>query len=942
MKSTCLITFIFFTLCGNIISQNRTIDSLEQLISPTLKDSFQVNILNLLSKEWSDYDIEQSKNYALRSAQLAESIHDLEGLATAYFHLANTYDNLGNHDSLSLMIQKCIEVSTRLSDSLLYLQIKIEEASLFSEQGDDHRATQILFEILEVAERNRYGQLIADIYNELGKVQMGLGNEAQSIEYIELALKQAEKNNDSRRITQLCINLAIAHDSIEIKRMYISRALALAKKHNYRRELVYAYNSYSYLQALLNRPDSSIFYGKLALRMAESIGEDDLIYMLTKSIAEDYTDQNIDSAEHYYNRLLSWDKIQTYSAYQDLILSDLAYVKRQKGKFEEAFDLLDSSYVFAKNRYRTNMEMQVADANTKYETERKEAQLANQSLVIEKQKNTRNIILLIGAVIIALIGFISQAFINKQKRDKREAQLALELEQQRASDLVEINQTKDNLFNNVSHELRTPLTMIIGPLEEVRKSIRNVVIKQEVNMALNNSKRLLNLVNEILDLSKIDAKKLTVEPGTVHLHSFLRRVYESFASLALTRKIILTDNFDDEQLKQLYIKTDPRKLETIMNNLISNAIKFSSSSGTVELNLNIDALNTNQLILSVRDEGVGISASDQKKIFDRFYQAPQQNHSAGTGIGLALTKELCELLGGHIDIQSEINKGSTFKFSIPIEKTAAPEFEFSGNDTNPADQTFESELSSVLTFGSKPNILIVEDDVLMSQYLESLLKQDYNITKAYNGKEAIEILHKHSFDLISSDVMMPEMDGFTFREQINRDPRIGDTPFIMLTARNLEEDKIRGFQLGIDDYLTKPFSPKELRARIFNLIKNKKSREELESEDISPDVQIVENTAEFIRSHIHDERLKISDLAENVNYSSKQLSRILKRTVGMSPVEFMLEVRLQHAYELLQSRSFGTINETRIACGISSPSYFSTKFSERFGIYPSELIKVAL
>ena len=582
------------------------------------------------------------------------------------------------------------------------------------------------------------------------------------------------------------------------------------------------------------------------------------------------------------------------------------------------------------------MESEVAEMTTKYETEKKEAELTRQNLIIQKQKNTRNLILFVGILILGLIGLVAQYFTNQSKKEKRQAEMALHLEQERAIDLADMNQTKDNLFNNVSHELRTPLTMIIGPLEEALKSVRHVEVKRDVTLALDNSKRLHNLVNEILDLSKLDAKKLSVHTQSVNLFTLITRIYSSFSSLAQVRGIEMQHNLDKGRLSDFQIMIDAAKLETIMNNLISNAIKFSGRGDCVRLMLDYSKLKQSNLVVSIHDEGSGISVEDQVRVFDRYFQASSQKHSAGTGIGLALTKELVELMEGDISVDSELGEGSTFSFRLPF--VLAPAIE-PLNDWKTLGEESTSDLEGlILPFANKPNILVVEDDISMVNYLESLLKEKYHITKAYNGREAMALLKKAEFDLISSDVMMPEMDGFTFRERINKDPRIRNTPFIMLTARNLEEDKLKGLRLGVDDYLTKPFSPNELRARIHNLVKNKKSRAELLTDEVNPDEQLVDQAMKYVKMNLNNENLKTGDLANYLNYSSRQVNRILKRTIGLSAVELILEVRLQQAYELIRARSFGTINEIRMHCGISSSSYFTTKFKERFGINPSQII----
>ena len=384
------------------------------------------------------------------------------------------------------------------------------------------------------------------------------------------------------------------------------------------------------------------------------------------------------------------------------------------------------------------------------------------------------------------------------------------------------------------------------------------------------------------------------------------------------------------------IVSDPGKIETICYNLISNAIKYSKGGDSISFLLDYNLLEQNILSISVIDEGIGIDKEDQTKIFDRYFQSSNASQNSGTGIGLALTKQLCELLDGQIKLISEKGKGSEFNFTIPFERTEGVGTRMWSIDNA---QKAAVNFAPVLISGQKPAILIVEDDLQMAKYLEKILEDQFDITIAYNGSQAMNVIKKQSFDLISSDVMMPEMDGFEFRAKVNEDVRMNNTPFIMLTARNFSEDRLKGLRLGVDDYLIKPFNPEELKARINNLLRNKISRAKLElEENESVNSNMLNQIKQFVESKIDEPELKISQLAKEVNFSERQFRRILKKLTGMSPVEFILEVRLQKAYQLLKTKSSHSINEIRYQVGVSSASYFTNKFRERFGVNPKDLL----
>ncbi len=615
----------------------------------------------------------------------------------------------------------------------------------------------------------------------------------------------------------------------------------------------------------------------------------------------------------------------------------LAEAMHKSGDYSNASKYSQECVGFLKQEVATISKKGFAEAEAKFQTSQKEAEIARQELLIANQNNARR--LLIGGSVLGLglLGALFFGFYQRTKRKRQQTELALSLEHKRAEDLEELSLVKTKLFNNVSHELRTPLTLVIAPLKEVARKVKNVHIKNEIELALKNSLKLLNLTNEILDLSKLDAGKLELVFTQVHLVEFLKRVYFSFSSLAESRQIQL--NLLCQLSDHTVIKTDIGKIEKILNNLISNAIKFSAIGGSVNLAMDEEALDRNRLIFSISDEGSGIPPEEIKLIFNRYYQSSTSSQASGTGIGLSLVKELAELLKGSVTAQSTLGEGSVFKVNIPVEVSKKVlEEEFIS-----LDKFVTKSFKPILINGQRPRILIVEDNLDMAKYLERLFQKNYNCHIAYNGKQALDMIKKSQFDLISSDIMMPEMDGFEFRALVSEDLHHKTTPFIMLTARALPEDKLKGLHLGIDDYITKPFSTEEIKARFHNLLKNRIERLQSlseEEEDISVDKEFVIRAQQVVIDHIDEYKFTVNELATYLLYSRRQLNRILKRLTGLTPVEFILEIRLQKAYRLIQERKYNTINEVRYEIGIESISYFSTKFKERFGINPSEVVSL--
>jgi DNA-binding response OmpR family regulator len=351
-----------------------------------------------------------------------------------------------------------------------------------------------------------------------------------------------------------------------------------------------------------------------------------------------------------------------------------------------------------------------------------------------------------------------------------------------------------------------------------------------------------------------------------------------------------------------------------------------------------------QLEIKIIDSGMGIDEKDLPHLFNRFYQAPQPEGqlSGGTGIGLSLAKELANLHGGNISVESQKGMGSTFKLTLPFKEAAAPLSPIEQEEATP-NPYLRQIYQPFLLHGEKARLLIVEDNVEMNQFLQQILSPYFHCQSAMDGHQALDLLPKTKIDLIISDVMMPNMDGFTFRKKVTEVGSYQDIPFIMLTARADDQDKIKGLQLGVDDYMAKPFNAQELIARVHNLLRNRLSRQqaskEEDSESTSTDERFVIEAEGIVLKHIDEVEFKVTDLAKALNYSQRQLARVLKKYTGLSPVEFILEIRLQKAYQLIQQQRYLSVAEVRYDIGIESASYFSKKFTERFGETPSNLLK---
>ncbi|HHM21000.1 MAG TPA: response regulator, partial [Bacteroidetes bacterium] len=536
-----------------------------------------------------------------------------------------------------------------------------------------------------------------------------------------------------------------------------------------------------------------------------------------------------------------------------------------------------------------------------------------------------------------------QYFFYRQKRKKQQIELALREELAEAHRLRQLDEMKTRFFTNISHELRTPLTLIISPLQQVLEKLKQTNLQTDLQLAWQNSKKLLRMVNEVLDLAKLESDTPPTKHSDIQMVPFLRRLFLSFQSAADFKKIRLEYQMDlpDDFLLQ----SDPSKLEKILNNLISNALKFTPKNGLVKMTAQS---GPKSLVISVSDSGPGIHPDDLPHIFDRFFQSKRRENRLpeGTGIGLAIARQYAQLLKGQLNADSEWGKGSRFTLTLPAKQPSTrPRTTATATPPPPPHPTPRQAAGVANTRWSRPRLLIVEDNADMALYLQNALSKNYDCTTAPDGEAALQLLNQSRFDLITSDVMMPNMDGFTFRQKVSQHPAWRKIPFILLTARTLESDKLRGFRLGVDDYITKPFSLPEVEARIHNLLSNKALREAFDRDYPPPpansgaDEILLKNAEKLVLNKMDDPQFSVETMAKDLGFSPRHLSRTLGRLTGLSPVKFILEMRLQRARRLMENGQFKSVTEVRYEIGIESASYFTKKFKERFGKSPKACLE---
>jgi signal transduction histidine kinase/DNA-binding response OmpR family regulator len=521
-----------------------------------------------------------------------------------------------------------------------------------------------------------------------------------------------------------------------------------------------------------------------------------------------------------------------------------------------------------------------------------------------------------------------------------------------AAIIKDMDAIKSRFFANISHEFRTPLTLIQGPLKQIedmspRKEGDVTIPVRYVKTMRRNTDRLLELVNQLLDLSRIDSGKMKLQVIKGDLLQLLKVSTASFESLAERKAIHYRVHFPQETLIAFF---DKDKLEKIVSNLLTNAFKYTPEQGTVSVSITIEE---GRLRLSVDDSGPGIRKNELDKIFERFYQV-EGTHDKGSGIGLALVKELIEVYRGQISVSSEPGKGSRFKISLPVAKEAFKEDEFVYGEWK-QEETFilshvhnetETSIGKTAAESQLPLLLVIEDNSDLRHFIKETVQPQYNVVEAINGEEGWQKAAAEIPDIIISDVMMPVMDGFAMTEKLKKDERTSHIPVILLTAKAGQQHKIEGLQTGADDYLTKPFDAAELLTRIHNLVHQRKLlRKKFAGEIIlkpseiavtNMDETFLNKVMQAIEINMGEEEFGVEELAKEVAMSRSQLHRKMMALTGQSPSEVLRNTRLLRAKELLQKKAV-TPSEAAFRVGFSSHTYFSKCFKEEFGVSPSEI-----
>ncbi|MCB9088511.1 MAG: response regulator [Calditrichae bacterium] len=554
--------------------------------------------------------------------------------------------------------------------------------------------------------------------------------------------------------------------------------------------------------------------------------------------------------------------------------------------------------------------------------------------------------------------------------------------EQQAEALRELNTLKSQFFANISHEFRTPLTLILGQIESLLPNLKQEKNIQKAKMALRNAGQLQRLINQLLDLSKFDAHQMTFRASEQNIVPLLRHLTRSFESLAEQKNITLRFESSRENIA-VFFERD--KIEKVMHNLLSNAFKFTPAGGRVNVDVGLRIADLKEqttplqnqseirnpkseigeVKITVRDSGIGIPKDRLPYVFDRFFQVDSSTtrEYEGTGIGLALTRELVQIHGGSISVESSEGFGTTFTVRLPlgkahlkpeqiVEREAMSEEQITGEkghlQESGVNETEDTLHATSQQADNEQIVLIVEDNPDMRAYIRETLAGDYRVLEVPNGEEGFQKAQEEIPDLVITDVMMPKMDGYEMTRKLRQEQVTSHIPIIMLTAKAAESDKFEGLETGVDAFLIKPFNTKELQIRVRKLIELRQQLlAKVQQQPIitaskvmvsSVEQQFLERLQKAVEENLSDENFQVEELCREIGMSRRQLLRKLNALLDCSPAFYIRRIRLERAKQLLEQRA-GNVTEIAFEVGYGNLSAFTRAFKEAFHKSPSDILK---
>ena len=912
------------------IKSLRLAQELNDVILTTLEfNNIAVNYINLS-------DFPKALEYNFKGLKLAEKRRDSILMVFLLNNIAVNYTNLSNYPLALKYSYKCLEVSEKIGDKNGISLALINIASLHNEQGDLPKALEFNFKSLKLAEENEEKITVSSSLINIGEIYLRMDSIHKALEYSNKSLKLIQETDNKSLLGSNYLLLAKIYDKAQncnMARQYFEKALSLFKQIQNYDQVATSFCLLAKHYKMQNDIPKAIENADSAFILAKKLSVPSIMLDASDVLHAGFAIQNNYKLAYHYFMIFKQmnDSIKNQENTRKLVAAEMQY------KFDNELRQLEVEQ--AKKDLTKTKEM-------------------------DRQRIMRNTLLGSLTLMLVLAFFIYRNYRIKRKDNILLAGQNAEIQKQQqeilhfnaqlqkqTNELFELDNTKTRFFTNISHEFRTPLTLIIGPVNALSEKTNDDVLKKEYSNILKQANKLLHLINQLLELSKIKRGSYELTLSYADIPVLLQKIVSSFTSLACNLEIELTCITEPDHVKG-WIDVD--KFEKMIVNLVSNAFKYTKKAGLIMISLECSVNDPNVVKIIVFDNGIGIDHAELKNIFEPFYQVENQanRNNEGSGIGLALVKELVELHGGKISVESKLQIGTTFTMELMINKEFLPAAKLTNDDIHllfqqklPEVTEPESSKAQDSHLKIKPVVLVVEDSEDLRIFIRDNLLKDYHVIEAENGSEGFEKAADVLPDLIIADIMMPAMNGIDMTKKIKTDKSTCHIPVIILTAKASDENRIEGLEAEANDYVVKPFNIMELKLRIKNTIQNRqKLREKFErcitvnpSEIVttSLDEQFLQKALQIIENHMDDEELTAESFSKEIGYSRTWAYKKLMALTGQSVTEFIRSVRLKRAAQLIL-QSAGNTSEIAYQTGFTNLSYFSRCFKEQFGVNPSE------
>jgi signal transduction histidine kinase/DNA-binding response OmpR family regulator len=869
----------------------------------------------------------------IRKEPTHAKLHQIQG--ETMLLLMKMYDQQKEYDSVRYYYDK-IEAATNSNEFLGDAELYISKKKMHEKKY--YAAIRCLYKALDHFKKENLTEKQISTYLQLARLFKKINNIDLAREMDAILMKMYVQQPISQFYkSQILINHAsyLASLGKNTKAVHILQGLRIDDFSKDPQVLRYYYQELTKRYARLEKIAEAKaamdkMYGILQAQLPEDTAIKNIYLALLSVKEKKYKDAL------YYAEAAKNNPAFSYVEQFELIkLHKACYMANQAlGNYKEAFVELDAYHNTRNSIKNFNLNLNASILNFKLNHDEKLKDLEEKNemnaLVMEEKKKFYIFSTFFVSASVLILIFL------RILHQRNKNQLKLQYENEKMKEVAEI---KNNFIENLSHEIRTPITITTGYLRMITNNAMDYSkIVKYTDLTIRNNEQIIGMLNNFLTLLKLDKESITPKKTVAKLGTFLRESIVSFQGVAEIKGVYVyyKSNIKPQQ-KIEYAYEDLRK---IINNLVSNALKYTSPTYGIYVDTFIDKKG---LTIIVKDERIGIDKREQKRIFDRFYQTKNNLSNGGFGIGLSLVQELVTNLNGTIELQSKKNVGSIFTIQLPL-AIDNPQLYIKEKESDYQNISRPyTEVDDQPT--NLPKILIVDDNIEMIGYLRDLLKSTLDCTFAFDGAQALAFAEKKQYDLILSDLRMPIMDGHHLKSVLNTMENYQATPFIIITASAEEYVEHSKCELGIQDYLIKPFEGMELLARIHYHLENtmyKKQLQNTENETIEYNgayAEFMEKVNAIILENLTNNEFTINELANQCGYCHKQFIQIIQEKSGLTPVKLILEIRLRKAYDLIVNANYDNISEVLYAVGLNSRSYFNKVFVKRYGLKPGELIK---